>query len=656
VPSPPLGVSGLVATATGPTQVSLQWTGDAVHQSGFRIERAPGGTSSFVSVALPAASATSYVDASAFPGRSYDYRVFATNANGDSSASPTASATTPDAGPAITSIDFPYGLEAGGTFVTVGGSCFPDPALGPPTVLFGGTAATSVQVLDNGTLTCVTPPGDGHPGGVVDVSVSDVQGTSTLVSGFTYALEILHETFSSPTLDPALEDLDHTYTITNGAIVDSGNWDVRHYIRTVASDFNARDFIYEITFRTDGSSGDTVWVGMGSGTVQPGGFAHPPLDGVNFQIQDPGHGGGANVNIHHVPEGVIGKGIGTCPIGPNRTRIVKHGGSLELSVCNSFAGTFVPTLSTTVPDFSAAAPFADTTNSHLFFGAGWSSTWFADVLIVTVRPLPLQVGRVLPDSGPPSGGTTVTVEGAGFVSGGTPAVMFGGAAATNVSVTSDTTLTCTTPAMTSGPVDVVVSNANGTASSPGVFVATGLAFEEDWSVRLWQNPNLLDVSSWFAQTESGLAPVSWSYSPHFMATQDAGYGGRDFTLDLTFESDSGGGFAGGDHVYIGLGDPTSLGADAAYLVVTTPDGGGGVSVVVASGNGSSTLGTLAGGLHTAHVVKVGNALTFQIDAGASYTIPDLSVSAPGLATGTGRIFFGSKFVEQYYTHMKVSTP
>ena len=77
------------------------------------------------------------------------------------------------------------------------------------------------------------------------------------------------------------------------------------------------------------------------------------------------------------------------------------------------------------------------------------------------------VCQTSPASGPPAGGTPVTITGAGFANGAT--VKFGGSSATLVVVgVGGTTITTITPAHSSGPVDVVVTNPDeqsGTYSS-----------------------------------------------------------------------------------------------------------------------------------------------------------------------------------------------
>jgi hypothetical protein len=74
----------------------------------------------------------------------------------------------------------------------------------------------------------------------------------------------------------------------------------------------------------------------------------------------------------------------------------------------------------------------------------------------TCAPAPT-VTSVSPNSGPDTGGTSVTITGTGFDSGVTN-VTFGGTAATGVTFVSSTQITVTTPVHAVGAVDVVVTN------------------------------------------------------------------------------------------------------------------------------------------------------------------------------------------------------
>ncbi|HYM62707.1 MAG TPA: IPT/TIG domain-containing protein [Thermoanaerobaculia bacterium] len=78
---------------------------------------------------------------------------------------------------------------------------------------------------------------------------------------------------------------------------------------------------------------------------------------------------------------------------------------------------------------------------------------------------PVTIAAVLPNFGPPAGGTVVTITGAGFTSGVIPSVTFGGVAGTNVSVVDTGTIHATTPAHGPGAVDVVVTIGSASASS-----------------------------------------------------------------------------------------------------------------------------------------------------------------------------------------------
>ncbi|MFD6053647.1 IPT/TIG domain-containing protein [Agromyces sp. NPDC060279] len=80
----------------------------------------------------------------------------------------------------VDEVDPPTGPEAGGTEVTITGSCF----TGATDVRFGGTSATSFTVVSDTEITAVVPAGTG----VVDVSVVGVGdcGTGTLPDGYSY--------------------------------------------------------------------------------------------------------------------------------------------------------------------------------------------------------------------------------------------------------------------------------------------------------------------------------------------------------------------------------------------------------------------------------------------------------------------------------------
>lgn len=82
--------------------------------------------------------------------------------------------------PTVTSMTPNTGTTAGGTAVTITGKDF----IGATGVTFGGTAATSVVVVSDTSITCVTPA---KTAGAKDVIVTTPAGSGTKTNGFTYA-------------------------------------------------------------------------------------------------------------------------------------------------------------------------------------------------------------------------------------------------------------------------------------------------------------------------------------------------------------------------------------------------------------------------------------------------------------------------------------
>jgi hypothetical protein len=82
------------------------------------------------------------------------------------------------------------------------------------------------------------------------------------------------------------------------------------------------------------------------------------------------------------------------------------------------------------------------------------------------------VSSVAPTSGPPAGGTPVTITGSGFT--GATSVRFAGQPATNVVVVSDTSITCKTPPAAEDEVaTITVQTPGGSGTSAPLFTYTG---------------------------------------------------------------------------------------------------------------------------------------------------------------------------------------
>jgi hypothetical protein len=102
--------------------------------------------------------------------------------------------------------------------------------------------------------------------------------------------------------------------------------------------------------------------------------------------------------------------------------------------------------------------------------SGCFDTQSANVTVTTAIPT-VSIVSVNPATGSRIGGQSVTITGSGFVAGAT--VTFGGTAATNVNVSSSTTITAKTPAHAAGAVNVTVTNpdtSNGTLTNGYTYV------------------------------------------------------------------------------------------------------------------------------------------------------------------------------------------
>lgn len=92
--NPPAAPSDLNAAPASPYQIDLSWTDNATDELGFYIERSDAG-SAWSLINTVDANTTAYADATVLPNTTYEYRVRAYNASGNSGYSNTANSTTP---------------------------------------------------------------------------------------------------------------------------------------------------------------------------------------------------------------------------------------------------------------------------------------------------------------------------------------------------------------------------------------------------------------------------------------------------------------------------------------------------------------------------------------------------------------------------------
>jgi len=360
--------------------------------------------------------------------------------------------------PDLTSITPTSGFVAGGDAVTLGGNGFQNGVVpGSTVVTLGGVAATNVMVVDDATVTADTPS-VALPG-AVDVTLSNSTGTDTLPSAFTYVAAPPDLVSLMPTSGP----------VTGGTVVALSGTGFQVGVAPGST---------TVTFGGAGAMGVTVDSDVQITATTPAsvldGTAPGPVDVVvtnsngsdtltdAFTYYDPvlvasvipGTGvvaGGDSVTI-------AGTGflIGVVP----GSTTVDFGGV----PATAFTVDGDTQITATTPAGAGPGPVdVSVTNSNGADTLGGGYTYVA----------PLAIATIVPSVGPLTGGTPVTITGAGFFHGvpaGTLTVDFGGIAAGSVTVLSDGALTASTPAAAgSGPVDVTITTPNGSITATGGF-------------------------------------------------------------------------------------------------------------------------------------------------------------------------------------------
>ncbi len=320
--------------------------------------------------------------------------------------------------PTVSSVSPISGTTAGGTAVTITGTNFATGA----TVKFGTTAATSVVVVDSGTITATTPT---HAAGAVTVTVTVSGQSGSLTNGFTYVAPPTVSSVSQNT-GPVAGGTAVTITGTNfatGATVTFGGTAATNVVVVNST---------TITATTPAGTAGAVTV-----TVTVGGLSGSRINGFTYVVPP-------TVSSVSPISGTTAGGTAVTITGMNFATgaTVKFGTTAATSVVVVDSGT----ITATTPTHAAGAVTVTVTVSGQ---SGSLTNGFTYVV-------PPTVSSVSPNSGTTAGGTAVTITGTNFATGAT--VTFGGTSATNVVVTNSTTITATTPAGAGGAVTVTITN------------------------------------------------------------------------------------------------------------------------------------------------------------------------------------------------------
>jgi hypothetical protein len=438
----PLTITALTPDAgplTGGTMLTIQGT-NFVPESVLLIASQPAlnlnylGPSLLTATTPPGTAGVATVVLTTGDGRSTDYPPGFTYLPPDSPAlpQPTVTAISPDVGP-----------QAGGTTVTVQGTLFAPGSV----VVFDEILAIQTNFVSSTILTAVTPA---HPAGAADVTVVLPDARRVTLTG-----AFVFEAPPIPTIDsiaPANGPIAGGTPVTiQGSGFSAGTQVFFDNIAALSVDILSAQSLVAVTPpHAAGLVDVTVQIPSGSEANSVGAFLYVAPPDPTISAIDPSIGpdaGGTKVTI-----------TGT----DFRPGAVVLFGAVAASSVSVLNGT---TLTAVTPAHPAGLVDVTVTNSD-----GASITYVGGFTFAP--PVALSFLALSPASGPETGGTQVTLLGAGFVSGIT--VTFGGSAAT-VTVLSQTLLTAITPPG-AALVDVVLSTPDGqVVTAVGAFQYIGPA-------------------------------------------------------------------------------------------------------------------------------------------------------------------------------------
>ena len=339
--------------------------------------------------------------------------------------------------PTLTSIAPAQGVGSGGATVTVNGSGFTQGLAGPTYVKFGSALASNVLVNSAGTqLTATVPPGAGN--GPVAIEVSTPGGSTAPSASDLYTYFFAQPSVSgvSPASGPVGGGT--SVTIMGNAFV--GATGVK-FAGTPAS------------YVVDSNSSITATAPPGTG-------------GTSVDITVSGPGGTSNVSAaDQYTYGPIVSGLSpsTGPrLGGTAVTIRGAGFSGATSVdfgsapANSFTVNSATLITATSPPGTAGSASVTVTAS-----GGTTPVTTADLFTYVAQAPTLTA--LSPTSGPPAGGTVVTLTGGSFT--GATTVSFGGIPASTFTVNSASSITATAPPGTAtSVVGVTVTGPGGTST------------------------------------------------------------------------------------------------------------------------------------------------------------------------------------------------
>ena len=450
--APPSAPTGLTATAMSPSRIDLSWN-DVGGETGFRVERSPNGSGSWVEIASLGTNQTTYSDTQVSAQQTYFYRVRALNTGGFSPYSNVASATTPSPPPPSAGDIVLWAAEAPqrvGNWSVVadasaaGGSRIWNPDAGAPK-----RPNPSATPSDYFQMTFDAQAGVNYRLWLRSKAQDDFWGNDSVFIQFSDSVDnggnAVFRIGTTSAAEMNLEDC-------SGCGIQGWGWQddgwgvgvLGPLIRFQTSGTHT----LRIQVREDGLSIDQIVLSPQTYlSTAPGSLKN------DSRILAKSSGGGTSAPAPTVTaisptSGPVagGTSITVTGTGFQSGATVSLGGAVATSVALVNSGTITATTST---------HGAGTVNVVVSNSDGQSGTL---VNGYTYRAPPAVTG-ITPNTGPTSGGTSITISGSGFSSGAS--VSLGGTLATSVVVVNSASITATTAPRSAGVVDVVVTNSDG---------------------------------------------------------------------------------------------------------------------------------------------------------------------------------------------------
>ncbi len=323
--------------------------------------------------------------------------------------------------PTVSGVSPDEGSVLGGESVTITGTGF----TGATKVTFGGVDGTIDSVDSDAQITATTPA---NAAGTVDVEVTNVGGTGTQASAYTY-IAVPSVTWLDPAYGPTAGGNEISFMGSDIAGA------TKVTIDGTSVNFEVEDPGYGllISFTAPAHAAAVVTVAvttLGGTSVETGNYEY--VEAPTVSSVSPGMGpitGGQSVTL-----------VGTDLVGVTSVTFDGYAAG-DLAMVGGSGGT----------QFTCTTPAHDSGLVTVQVNAAGGSSTAVDNYTYVVVPV---VSGVSPNAGPISGGQLVTITGSGFD--GTEVVLFGGSEATSFTVVNDNEITATAPAHAAGLVTVQV--------------------------------------------------------------------------------------------------------------------------------------------------------------------------------------------------------